>query len=192
MPPVWVTTRPGSVPIAFTRQSSTSGSGHAINVGVHAVRNRIEVGVGARGLANQMAWSHVETTTYSLRSLTSGNSDFVESPGPTLDQLQTTIPVEYRFNGAYHADGVSVLGDLRHGFNGTSAHVGAEYRRKLVELRGGVRRSSGYWNPGAGVGWNVGARLGIDVGWFTTTANIERRRDHGLAVSLRIMPVRQD
>lgn len=181
-----ITVLPNTTPIRFARQSATSGSGHAINLGAVAVAGPIEVGFGARGLGNTMTWNDVENVTYSLRSLTSGNSDFIESPTITVPQLTTEIPVEYRFHGAVHGTGLSVLGDLRTGFNGTSVHAGVEARTASVEVRGGLRYASDYWNPAVGVGLNLGA-VGIDVSLFTTTANIERRRDKGIAASLRFM-----
>lgn len=182
-----LTVLPAATPIRFVRQSSTSGNGHAVNLGAVAVAGPIEVGFGARGLGNTMSWSDVESVTYSLRSLTSGNSNFIESPTTTVPTLETTIPVEYRFNAAYHATGFSVLGDLRQGFNGTSVHAGVEARASALEFRGGLRYASDYWNPAVGVGLNLGSTVGIDVSLFTTTANLERRRDKGIAASLRFM-----
>lgn len=182
-----LTVLPASVPLRFTRQSATSGSGHAVNIGAVAVAGPLEVGFGARGLGNSMTWSDLDSVTYSLRSLTSGNSNFLESPTTTVPELTTTIPVEYRFHGAYHATAFSVLGDVRQGFNGTSVHAGVEARASALEFRGGLRYASDYWNPAAGVGLNLGSRMGIDVALFTTTANLERRRDKGVAASLRIM-----
>lgn len=182
-----LTVLPASTPIRFVRQSATSGNGHAVNVGAVAVAGPIEVGFGARGLGNTLSWTDVDSVTYTLRSLTSGNSNFLESPTTTVPQLESSIPVEYRFNAAYHATGFSLLGDLRQGFNGTSLHAGLEARASALEFRGGLRYASDYWNPAVGVGLNLGTRLGIDVTLFTTTANLERRRDKGIAASLRIM-----
>lgn len=182
-----ITALPSTTPIRFARQSSTSGTGHAINIGAVAVAGPIEVGFGARGIGNTMTWNDVDNVTYTLRSLTSGNSDFIESPTTTVAQLETEIPVEYRFHGALHGSAVSVLGDLRRGFNGTSVHAGVEARTKAVELRGGLRYASEFWNPAFGVGLNLGSSAGVDVSLFTTTANLERRRDKGIAVSLRFM-----
>ncbi len=134
-----------------------------------------------------MTWHDVESTTYSLRSLTTGNATFLESPTTTVPRLDTEVPAEYRFHGAYHASSLSVLGDLRRGFNGTSLHAGLEARTGTFELRGGLRYASEFWNPAFGVGLNLGPRVGIDVTLFTTTANLERRREKGLAASLRFM-----
>ncbi|MGE3955239.1 MAG: hypothetical protein AB7H96_00860 [Vicinamibacterales bacterium] len=182
-----ITMLPSTTPIRFTRQTSSSGTGRAINMGVLAVAGPFEVGFGARGLGNRISWDAVESTTYSLRSLTSGDSDFTESPTLFIPTLDTEIPVEYRFNGAYHAEKMSVLGDIRRGFNGTSMRAGVEARTRSLEVRGGLRYINQDWNPAVGAGLNLGERVGIDVSLFTTTANIERRRDKGIAASLRLM-----
>ena len=54
----------------------------ALDFGVAAVVNRIEVGFGINGLGNRIKWSDVEATRYSLPNILTGNGDFVGEQCP--------------------------------------------------------------------------------------------------------------
>lgn len=112
--------------------------------------------------------------------------EFVEQALPAdVDALRVELPVSYSGNLGYHADRWSALGDLTRGFNGTSTHLGYEYRFSTIELRGGGRYSRDRWHPSGGVGFTLSPRVGIDLAAFSSTANIERTHRLGLAVSFR-------
>jgi hypothetical protein len=57
--------------------------------------------------------------------------------------------------------------------------------RRAHEFRGGGRYTSDRWHPSGGAGFNLTPRFGIDVAVFGTSTNIERRRQMGVAASLR-------
>jgi hypothetical protein len=172
-------------PVVVVRSSSTSGHGFAIDFGVAAVVNGVEVGFGVNGIANRINWEDVEQTTYLLGNLFTGG-DFIESgPFPGSD-VRVELPKDYHVNAGYHADVWSVMSEYAHGFQGNSLRGGAEYRMGAIELRGGGVYSREMWHPTGGVGFNVAPRVGLDVALFSTAANAARERRAALAVSLRI------
>ena len=65
------------LPVLILRHTSSQGRGFAIDMGVAAVVDRWQVGVGVNGIANRMDWKGVERTNYVLDSLFSGG-DFVD------------------------------------------------------------------------------------------------------------------
>jgi long-subunit fatty acid transport protein len=73
-----------------------------------------------------------------------------------------------------------------HGFMGDNFRGGAEYRFGTIDLRGGARYSQDRWHPTVGAGFNFTPRFGVDVALYAAVANLERRRDPAMAVSLRI------
>ena len=172
-------------PIVFDSRTSTSGSGFATDFGVGAVVRRWEFGFGANGIANRIDWTDFERTRYSMPSILDGG-DFVEqSLTPEMTTLRTELPVSYSSNLGYHQDNWSAMGDVTRGFNGTSLHLGYERRLGAMELRGGGRYSREKWHPSAGVGFNLNARVGLDVAAFSTAANIQQKERMGVAVSFR-------
>jgi hypothetical protein len=52
---------------------------------------------------------------------------------------------------------------------------------------GAARGTSRNAEPTGGVGFNFSPGFGIDVGFFSTSANLERTRHLGVGVSLRLM-----
>ena len=64
-------------------------------------------------------------------------------------------------------------------------HGGAEYRFGPIDVRGGAVYSRELWNPAAGVGFNIGPRISLDVALYSSSANVERERNPAIAVSLR-------
>jgi hypothetical protein len=54
-------------------------------------------------------------------------------------------------------------------------------------FRGGARYVKERWEPTGGVGYNFSNRLGMDLGLFSTSANLERQRHLAIAVSIRII-----
>ena len=173
-------------PLAIVRTSAESGTGFAIDVGVAAVLNGVEVGFGVNGIANRINWTDVEQTTYLLGNLFLGQDDFVESGPFAASDVRVELPKNYHVNAGYHADRWSVMSEYAHGFQGNSLRGGAEYRAGVVELRGGGVYSREMWNPTGGVGFNLSPRVGLDVALFTTAANAARERRTAVALSLRI------
>jgi hypothetical protein len=171
--------------IVLDHQHATDGRGFSIDVGVGAVVNRWEVGFGASGLGNRIDWNGLSQTRYTLQSLTSGNSDFVNSPTITAGSIRVVLPVDYRGNVAYYSDSWSAAGEVGHGFGGTSLHAGLERRVGRMEVRGGARYSFNRWNPTGGVGFDLSRRIALDVAAYGTSANIERTRHTAIAVSIR-------
>ena len=172
-------------PLAIVRTSADSGHGYAIDAGVAAVVNGIEVGFGVNGIGNRIDWENVQQTSYALGNLFLGG-DFVET-GPFLaNDLRVELPKDYHVNAGYHADLWSVMSEYAHGFQGNSVRGGAEYRAGVIELRGGGVYTRELWHPTGGVGLNISPKVGLDVAMFTTAANAARERRAAFAVSLRI------
>jgi hypothetical protein len=174
-------TSPGSV----DHVTSSSGRGRALDFGVGAVINRVEVGFGVNGIGNRIDWNNLELERLTLPSLLAGEY-VTETQALTGQTRRVELPVNYVGNAAYHHDNWSVLGDYARGFQGTSIHAGYERRFGALELRGGGRYSRERWHPTAGVGFNLSRRVGLDVAAFGTSANIERQQKLGLAASFRL------
>jgi hypothetical protein len=172
-------------PLAIIRTSADSGHGYAIDAGVAAVVNGVEVGFGINGIGNRIDWENVEQTSYALGNLFLGG-DFVESGPFPANDLRVELPKDYHVNAGYHADVWSVMSEYAHGFQGNSVRGGAEYRAGAIELRGGGVYTRELWHPTGGVGLNLSPKIGLDVAMFTTAANAARERRASFAVSLRI------
>jgi hypothetical protein len=173
------------VPLQVTRDSSASGRGFAVDVGVGAVVDRWEVGVGANGVANRIDWRDVRRVTYALEHL-SLQEGFIESAPVALGDRQVQLPVEYVGHAGYHADRWSARGEVGRGLQGASVHGGVEYRLGVVEPRVGLYYARERWQPSAGVGVQVAPRVGIDMAVYSTDANVQRTRNAAFAASLRI------
>jgi hypothetical protein len=171
--------------IILVHQHATDGRGFSLDAGIGAVVDRWEVGVGASGIGNRIDWSGVRQTSYTLPSLTSGNSDFISTATVAVADTRVRVPVDYRANVAYYSDVWSAAAEAGHGFGGTSFHAGLERRYGRIELRGGARYSFDKWNPTGGVGFDLSRRVSLDVAAYGTNANIERTRHTAIAVSIR-------
>jgi hypothetical protein len=172
--------------ILLDHRHATDGHGFSLDAGVGAVIDRWEFGVGANGIGNRIDWSGVRQTTYTLPSLTSGNSDFITTSTVAAADTRVELPVDYRGNVAYYSDLWSVAGEVGHGYGGTSFHAGLERQFGRIELRGGARYSFSKWNPTTGIGFDLSRRVSFDLAAYGTNANIERTRWTAVAVSLRI------
>jgi hypothetical protein len=180
-----LTVNPRVIPLAITRHESSSGRGHAIDVGIGAVLGGLQVGFGANGIANRIEWRDVGQIRYTLPSLMSGGG-FIESARTPVADLRVELPVDYRVHGAYASNGWTGAVEYGHGFQGTTFRFGAERMFSMVALRGGARYVRDRWEPSGGLGIALTRRLGLDVAAFGTSANIERKRHMAIATSLRI------
>ncbi len=97
------------------------------------------------------------------------------------------LPVDVRANGTYNADRWTATTEVGHGFNGTTVRGGFEQRLNRFQFRGGARYIKERWEPTGGAGYNFSDQFGVDVGLFSTSANLERQRHLAIAVSLRFM-----
>ena len=172
-------------PLQVTRDNATSGSGQAIDVGLGVVLSRWEAGFGINGIANGIAWSGVERTSYILANPFLSDSDFIELGPLPIGDVDRELPVDYRGNVGYNAESWSAIAEAGQGLGGGSFHGGYEYRFTSLAVRGGGIYSRKMWNPSTGVGINMGARTAIDVAVYANAANIERKRHPAIAVSLR-------
>jgi hypothetical protein len=174
------------VPVSIVRSTSTSGSGFAIDAGVAAVIDKWELGLGVNGIANRIDWRNVERTNYVLNNLFNGG-DFVDLPTVPVGDTRVELPVDTRTHVAYNAGPWMAIGEYGHGYNGNTVRGGYEQRFERIQLRGGARYIKERWEPTGGAGFNLSNRFGVDVGLFSTSANLERQRHLGIAVSLRFM-----
>jgi hypothetical protein len=120
-----------------------------------------------------------------LESLVDGG-DFLERDlPPTAFARRVVLPVNYTANAAYRAERWSAESEFSQGFQGKNFHCGFEYRPGRLELRGGGRYSRNRWHPSGGLGVNLTPGFGLDVAAYSTSANVERRRDVAVAMSFR-------
>lgn len=181
-------------PILIARQSSDSGRGFAVDLGVAAFLKRWEVGFGINGVGNRITWTGVEGTAYTLANIFAGGG-FTESPTVPLPDVTLEQPVEYIGNVGYYPGRWVAIAQLSQRttndpadegrFNGTTFRTGLEYRFTIFEPRVGTYYTRERWNPSAGLGLNFG-RFGIDGAVFWTDANVQRERHPAFALSLRI------
>ena len=176
-------------PVTITRTSAGGGSGLAVDVGAAAIVGRWGVGLGVNGIGNRITWTGAERTQYVLDNLFAGG-EFKDLPTVPVGDVRVELPVDVRGNASYDAGKWMAITEFGHGYNGTSLRVGYEQRFEKIQLRGGARYIKERWEPTGGAGYNFTNRFGLDVGLFSTSANLERQRHLAIAVSLRLM-VRQ-
>ena len=173
-------------PVTITRNNSTSGRGFAIDTGVAAVVGPWEAGIGVNGIANRIEWTGVERTSYILDNLFQGG-DFNDLPSVPVDDVRVELPVDVRGNVRYNSAAWTATTEFGNGYNGTTVRLGYEQRLGRIQLRGGGRYVNERWEPTGGVGFNLSQGFGVDVGFFGTSANLERKRHLAIGVSLRLM-----
>ena len=156
------------------------------DAGVAAVVDRWQVGLGVNGIANRITWKDATRTVYALDSLFNGG-EFVDFPAVPVGDMEVELPVDVRANVAYNENLWTTIAEYGHGYNGTTFRAGYERRLKTSQLRGGARYIKGRWEPTGGVGFNLSPGFGIDVGFFSTSANLQKTRHLGIGVSLRLM-----
>jgi hypothetical protein len=180
-----LTLRPTTVPIEIDRVTSQNGRGFALDFGASLAIDRWDFGFGASGVANRIEWDEFERQQFMLTSIFDGG-EFLDTdlPGPA-SKRRVELPTQYSADAAYHGDRWSAVSEYAHGFQGHNFRGGLEYRISKLELRGGARHSRDRWHPSGGIGFDLTPGFGVDVTAFGTSANIERRRDMALAVSLR-------
>jgi hypothetical protein len=159
----------------------------AIDVGAGIVINNWEFGAGANGIANHLDWTDVERTTYVQSNLVQTvGSDLIEGiPVPAAD-VRVELPVDFKANIGYDVERWAVVAEFGQGFNGKSFHGGGEYRLGAIDVRGGAVYSREMWNPAGGIGLNMTPRVSLDVAMYSNSANIERKRNPALALSIRL------
>jgi hypothetical protein len=162
------------------------GTGFALDLGASAVLDRWELGVGANGVLNRIDWKGLNVTTYSLASLTSGKSDFIQTTTMVGIDRRVVLPVEYRGSVRYTPNDWTATMGVGYGFSGVGFHAGFERRLERLELRGGGHYRFSAWNPSGGFGFAFSPRISADVAVFGTNANVERKRQMGIAASVRV------
>jgi hypothetical protein len=174
------------LPVTITRTTAGGGTGIAADIGAAGIIGRWELGVGVNGIGNHMDWTGAERTSYVLDSLFAGG-EFNDLPAVPVGDIRVELPVDVRGNASYDAGPWMAITEFGHGFNGGSVRLGYEQRLGRVQLRGGARYIKERWEPTGGAGYNLTNHFGVDVGLFSTSANLERQRHLAIAVSLRLM-----
>jgi hypothetical protein len=172
-------------PLFVSRTNAETGSGMAIDVGIGGVVNNWEFGFGTHGLANRMNWSDAERTTYFHSDLVGGSGDLIEGVPVAVGDVRVELPIDYRGNLGYDVERWAVVAEFGRGFQGNSFHGGGEYRFGTIDVRGGAVYSRELWNPAGGVGFNMNQSTALDVAVYSNSANVERKRNPAIAVSLR-------
>jgi hypothetical protein len=179
-----LTVRPTTIPIDIVALEGKRGIGRAVDVGVQLVRDSWEAGVGVNGIGNQIEWSELTMRRFTAQSLLTGG-DFIEVDTPVpFDSVRVELPVVTSGNVGYDDGTNAFRASVTRGFNGNSFNGGAERWFGVLAARGGARYSRGFWDPVAGVG--IGRRVGIDVGFYGSHANLQEKQQFSMAVSVRI------
>ena len=173
-------------PLFIARTSADSGTGMAIDLGVGTVISNWELGFGANGIGNYIDWTDAERATYFHANLLQGDGDLIESPAVPVGEVRVELPIDYRANVGYDVGRWAGVAEFGRGLQGKSFHGGGELRFGTIDLRGGAVFSREMWNPAGGVGLNISPRVGMDVAVYSNSANIERKRNPAVAVSLRL------
>jgi hypothetical protein len=172
-------------PLFVSRTSAESGTGMAVDVGVGAVVHNWEFGFGANGLGNRIEWTDVERTSYFTSNLLDGSGELVEGVPVPIGDVRVELPIDYRANVGYDVDRWAAVAEFGRGYQGKSFHGGGEIRFGAIDLRGGATYSRELWNPAGGAGFNMSETVSLDVAVYSNSANVERKRNAALAVSLR-------
>ena len=177
---------PTTEPVGIDVLASNNGAGFALDFAGAVVRNGWEFTVAADGVGNRMDWEDLTAQRYAIRSVIDG-SDFEETvlPSPS-ESLRVELPVRYSGGAAYHADAWSVTTEVAHGFQDIEFRGGVEYRLGPIDVRGGTRYSNELLHPAWGAGFNITDGFGVDVAFFGAASNVERKRELGMALSLRL------
>jgi hypothetical protein len=181
-----LTVVPGTTSLAIGRNHSTQGRGFALDVGVDVVSGILETGLDVKGIANRIDWTDVERTTYTLSTLFEGDGDFLEGVPAPVGDVRTELPQDYRGYIGARLGETFVVGELRHGFQGTSFRGGLEQGLGAIDVRGGAMYTREKWQPTGGVGFNFNDRVALDVAAYGTSANVQRERRVAIAASIRI------
>lgn len=179
-----LTVNPRVTPIAIDALEGRHGTGRAVDFGVEVVRTPWEVGFGVNGIGNQIEWSELTAKRFTVQNvLNGGDFDEVDAPPPFAT---TTVELPVVTSGSVgYDDGTTALrASVTHGFNGNSFNGGAERWVGNLAVRGGGRYSRGFWDPTFGVG--VGRKVGIDVGFYGSHANLQEEQQWSMAISVRI------
>ena len=186
LPPIQIPPTPQITPVVINSLESSSGKGRASDIGFQVVKGFWEVGFGINGIGNQITWDDFERKRYTLGLLqdTSGIG-FVETVlTPTTTSEKVELPVVKTGNIGFQAAGWGARASLTEGYNDKSFNGGLERQVGPLWLRGGGRYSRGDWDPTYGFG--IGGKVALDFGFYGTHANLERKRQTAMAVSLRI------
>lgn len=173
-------------PLRVSRLVSGAGRGRALDVGAGLVLGRWEMSAGIEGIGNQITWTRVQNTTYTLGNLLLGADDLVAGATQSSPDVRATLPLDVRTGVGYHGPRSSTLTAVGKSFNGPWWHGGHEQRFRYGALRGGAFYSRGGWQPSGGAGVNLGSTTALDVAVYGSRANIERTLQPTIAVSLRI------
>jgi hypothetical protein len=98
-------------PLVVTRNTSSSGTGRAVDVGAGLVIANWDLGFGVNGIGNRINWKDVEQTTYSMGNPFLGDSTFVETVPLPVGETSVELPVNYRGNVGYNADRWSAIAE---------------------------------------------------------------------------------
>jgi hypothetical protein len=172
-------------PLFVSRSHTDSGTGMAVDVGVGAVIRNWELGFGANVIRNFIDWTDLEDQAYFHANLLQGDGDLIEGPTVPIGEVRVELPIDYRANVGYNVGRWAAVAEFGRGLQGKSFHTGAELRFGTIDVRGGAVYSRELWNPTAGVGLNMSDRAAIDVALYSNAANVERKRNPAIAVSLR-------
>lgn len=175
---------PAATPLAVTRRHASRGRGFALDFGAAMVVDRLQVGVGVNNVANRIDWRDADRRGYTIASLLAGD-EFEESPAVDIGDLRVELPVEYRAHAAYRGAAWFGTVEVGRGIQGNTVRGGFERRFGGLALRGGARYVRERWEPRGGVGVNPTRRIGLDLTAYSTSANLQRKRQLAFATSFR-------
>ena len=180
-----ITLNPTVSPALADHLYSNRGNGYAVDIGVGAVVNRWQFGVGSNGIGNRIEWDSLRLERYALQSLFNGGNFVRQALPSSTSTTRVELPVDTNADVRYNGGSWAALAQAGHGYHGNIFHAGGEKRLGPIEVRGGARFSRDMWHPAVGLGFDLSNRFAIDVAATDSTANIQRMRKAIFAVSLR-------
>ncbi len=99
--------------------------------------------------------------------------------------VRVELPIDYRANASYDAGPWAAYTELGTGLQGRSFGAGGEVRLGDIDLRAAAVYSRELWSPAGGIGVDLVGPLAVDLAVYANSANVARRRDPALAISLR-------
>lgn len=175
-----------AAPLSILRRTSTHGAGRSADAGIGFVRGRWEAGISGQNIANRMTWRDAARRTYTMTNVTGRSAQFTITAPIPLGAFTDALPEAYRANLGYRSGRTSLQAEAGREGNRKALRAGAEYSFARLAVRGAASWLNDAWQPSAGLSLPLGRGLWADAAFFSTTANIERRRQYTLATSLRL------
>jgi hypothetical protein len=175
-------------PLAFNRQTYSSGRGVSFDVGVGLSLGAFEMGLSGNNMGNTITWRNGNRRPYALDNLFSGAPTFNRGQQTPVANLRVVSPADYRGNLSFRGRALSLHGEVARESQDTWFKGGLEYVHDRLQFRGASSVLDHDWLPSLGLSVRATSRFWLDMAGFTTTSNVEHERRYAVATSIRLAP----